>query len=133
MLLNQGHVLGEVISANVYCRHHDLVDCYEIFKSQMTMDIFPFLRKILSFLYHGQAFHWNVLCFCFLCHGTQWRLFFFCVRTPVLNSGGCVELVIPIMCCSPCYGVRYDFRIKSIFGSVLSLSLCLIYVSCVLD
>jgi hypothetical protein len=54
------------------------------------------------------------------------------VFAPVLNSGVALN-VYPIMCCSPCYGVRYDFRIKSIFGSSFSSAVCrTAYVLCYL-
>ena len=51
---------------NMYCRHHDLVDCYEISICEITRDLF-LSTYICSFLDNGQSFHWNELWFCFLC------------------------------------------------------------------
>ena len=43
---------AEVIATKFYCRHHELVDRYEI--SQMTMNVLLYLSRFVSFFYHRQ-------------------------------------------------------------------------------
>ena len=42
----------------------------------------------------------------------------------------CVALLYVFTFCVPCCDGRYDFRIKTMFGSCLAPVVCLIYVMC---
>ena len=57
-LLKHGNVAPRLKSSiqKLYGRHHDLVDCYEISISIMTIDLLLFM-EMFSFLYHCQDFY----------------------------------------------------------------------------
>jgi hypothetical protein len=48
----------------------------------------------------------------------------FCLPTLVFFNNFCAVLLYVFMFSVPCYGVRYDFRIKTMFGSYLPPVVC---------